>query len=424
MNQNNIIYSKHSNNRLYFDFDDYFITKVDISKQEKFTNIYHFYKKFELEKLGFIKAELVNQDSGMFLKIKKLINSHPHEWTMSMLQDATLFHLKLFEKLYSLNLALKSSSLENITFDFTKPIFSDLTTLSMRDEETLMPLSINEGELKNVVHKILLVIELIQQKKYGIIRQILQESRYFILRKKMIDIFLQNPGLKASWEESVVLHSAKISAKKSFVEQCEYLYDLAASINTLTEDKLNYHVDKNFDLSSTLDLENKQKNIHKIITTHFPETILNISVGSEWISFMAEKERARVISIGTNEYASDIVYRTSKINNLNILSLVMPFSSISTRTSCSMVFALGVLHKLVFEQNMQLDYIFKTLAAVAKNTLILDFVNIPTQAQNISIEIKNNYNIDVIMKCGLKYFNSAKLMDSGVQADKLLVFEK
>ena len=70
---------------------------------------------------------------------------------MSMIRDAIIFHLNLFEKLYSLNLSLKSASLQNIFFDNTKPKFSDLTTLSVRDEETLMPLSISEADLKNAV---------------------------------------------------------------------------------------------------------------------------------------------------------------------------------------------------------------------------------------------------------------------------------
>ncbi|MFA6991533.1 MAG: hypothetical protein WC192_05800, partial [Candidatus Babeliales bacterium] len=129
MNPNNIPISKSINKSLPFELDDWLTKKIDPAKRDHTTNTYQFYKKFNLEELGFIKAELITQNSELLLRIKKHVVTYPNEWTMSMIRDATLFHLNLFEKLYSLNLALKSSSLQNIFFDNTKPKFSYITTL-------------------------------------------------------------------------------------------------------------------------------------------------------------------------------------------------------------------------------------------------------------------------------------------------------
>jgi hypothetical protein len=428
MYQSKIDYPTPYCNDPYFDYEYWNIQYVDKSKQEKFNNIYHFYKKFNLEKIGFIKAELANQDEKMFLKIKKYTRSYPNEWTMSMLKDATLFHLKLFEKLYSLNLALKSSSLQNISFEHTKPIFLDLTTLSMRDEETLLPLSLNEGDLQQVVQKILLVTELFKQKKYQTVRQILEENRRFELRKKINIIFQKNPGIKKNWEEAIITHNNNLGTKNSFIEQCEYLYHLTNSINIFPENKIiPLYKNKNsedFDLNNMSEWTEKQKNIYNLITNYSPKTLLDIGANVGCISCLAEGEGAKVISTDNNESAIDFLYLKAKKYNLKILPLAIPFTSISARLSCDMVLALGILDNLVFTDNIQLEYILKTLATATKKILILEFIYPIIKNQKLSSSEKNTYNIDYIAKTGLKYFQNIQIISSYPQTCKLLIFEK
>ena len=419
MNPNNIPISKHINKGLPFEFDDWLTKKINPLKRDHTINVYQFYKKFNLEELGFIKAELITQNSELLLRIKKHVLTYPNEWTVSMIKDATLFHLKLFEKLYSLNLALKSSSLQNIFFDNTKPKFSDLTTLTIRDEETLLPLSMNDAGLKNTVNKILLFIELIKQNDYSTIRQILQEPNEFILNKKMHEIFSKNKNLQSSWEASEKIHASQLSNKKSFICQCEYLYNLVVNMKIFSVNNSCLSKDNPLLFNNISNWNQKQKNIYQIITNERPNTVLDINASSGWNSFLAEHEGANVIATDIDESTIDNLYQASKKHNLKILSLFMPFSSLSKNVSCDLVLC-PEINNIVSKQNMKLDDIFKILCNVTKKTLVLEFAN--TKEQN---EVNNNlYTIDVTINFGLQYFKTVEILDAHTDSNKLLVFKK
>ena len=47
------------------------IRKIDPIKKDYIANVYHFYKKFNLEEVGFIKAELATQNCDLIFKNKK-----------------------------------------------------------------------------------------------------------------------------------------------------------------------------------------------------------------------------------------------------------------------------------------------------------------------------------------------------------------
>ena len=56
--------------------------------------------------------------------------SYPIEWSPTMFRDATLLYLRLVERLFSLGLTLKDVHPWNILFDFTRPLYVDLTSLT------------------------------------------------------------------------------------------------------------------------------------------------------------------------------------------------------------------------------------------------------------------------------------------------------
>lgn len=419
LNQNNIYEPKRIYKNTYFEPVDWEIRKIDQAKKDNIINAYQFYKKFNLEDLGFIKAELIRQDSDLLLRIKKHTTTYPNEWTLSMIRDATLFHLTLFEKLYSLNLALKSNSLQNIFFDNTNPKFSDLTTLTIRDEETLLPLSMDDAGLKNTVNKILLVIELTKQADYSTIRKILQETNDFILNKKILSMFSKNKELQAAWVASEKVHAAQLNNKKSFVDQCEYLYNLVTNISIFPIKNSYFSKDNPLLLNNSSNWNQKQKGIYQIITNERPNTVLDINAGSGWNSFLAEREGANVIATDNDEEIIDNLYQEAKNQNLKILSLFMPFSSMSKNISCDLVLCPEV-NNIASKHNMKLDDIFRILCNVTNKSLALEFAN--KKEQN---EVNNNsYTIDTIINFGLQYFKTVETLYSCTDSNKLLVFKK
>lgn len=414
MNYGNILLSGSVQHGNFYNCDEWILQKIDPIKQSKLNQAYYFYNKFDLMKLGFVKAELVNKDSNLYLKLKKHVMSYPNEWTLSMIKDATVFHLNLFEKVYSLDLALKSSSLHNVIFDYNKPIFTDLESITTRDEETFLPFRVSDNLFQTIFVKTLVEIELIRLKKLKEMREILSEARYFFASKKISKILLQVPELKDLLDESVKFHKKELYSKKTFIDQCRYLSDLIMSVNLASE----FH---NVQFSSDLvNRKIKQNIIQKVLSEYCPSTVLDIGAKDGQFSFLAAKQGCRVIAIEENDGLIDLIYLQAKKLDLKILPLVIPFNALSYRVSCDFVMCLDLIQRLVVEQKMQMDYIFKTLKDVTKRVLVLEFVG------EVFSDSTNNddYNIDNIKKSGLKYFSKVNVLDSYPVKNKILVFEK
>ena len=155
-------------------------------------------------------------------------------------------------------------------------------------------------------------------------------------------------------------------------------------------------------------------------SSDLPKTVLDINAGAGWNSFLAAREGASVIATDADELAIDNIYKESKNQNLKILSLFMPFSSMSKNIACDLVFCSEV-HDIISKYNMQLDDVFKILSNITKQTLVLDFANKKEQDKLNS----SAYPIDITINYGLQYFKTVEILDTHTDNNnKLLVFKK
>jgi hypothetical protein len=65
--------------------------------------------------------------------------SYPIEWSPTMFRDATLVYLRLIERLYPLGLTLKDVHPWNLLFDFSRPVYVDLTSVTALDAGLPLP---------------------------------------------------------------------------------------------------------------------------------------------------------------------------------------------------------------------------------------------------------------------------------------------
>jgi hypothetical protein len=68
--------------------------------------------------------------TSVFLHRDVPFPSYPIEWSPTMFRDAALLYIRLVERLFSLGLTLKDVHPWNIVFDFTRPLYVDLTSLT------------------------------------------------------------------------------------------------------------------------------------------------------------------------------------------------------------------------------------------------------------------------------------------------------
>jgi hypothetical protein len=171
---------------------------------------------------------------------------------------------------------------------------------------------------------------------------------------------------------------------------------------------------------SSSDLNQKQKLVQQILQTERPNTVLDINTKSGYGALLAEREGAKVIATEADESLIDNLYHKAKAQNLNILSLFMPFSSMSQNVSCDLVLCLDDLDTIASTQKMKLADIFKTFCSVSKKTLILEFTN----TQNQSDLNSSKYTLDTTINFELQYFKTVNVLDSHPNDSKLLVFKK
>jgi SAM-dependent methyltransferase len=225
---------------------------------------------------------------------------------------------------------------------------------------------------------------------------------------------------------------------------------------------ISYYEDKNeaFDIANRSSWENKQKNVYAIISETKPKQVLDLGANTGWFSILAEKLGAEVISTDIDESSIDSLYLYAKKNRLNILPLMIPFDDLTRsiygvsysdsnykdrdfksnplfmpateRLKSEVVLCLGLIHHLVLGEGKELESIFEILSNLTRGTLVLEYVSLedeliqaePTFFRNLGNYSRENYNVDLLIEIGKRYFASVQILDSHPNTRKLLVFSK
>jgi SAM-dependent methyltransferase len=157
------------------------------------------------------------------------------------------------------------------------------------------------------------------------------------------------------------------------------------------------------DFVSTAGWTEKHRSILQILLSKKPHSVLDIGSNRGWYSQLAARNGAQVVSVDFDEPSVAKLFADSAKGCLPILPLVMDFDNLSPamawngsselaaakRLRCDMVFALALVHHLVFTQYMNFERIVIGLSAVALKWLVVEFIGSGDQYVK---EWMNNYH--------------------------------
>jgi len=467
--QNFKILSGYDNRGVVYDNSEHILREINSEFLNYTLEVYNLYKKFELYKYNIVQTEHVFLNNKNFLKHEKYTISYPCEWSANMFKNAVVLHLELFLKLDEYGLTLKDAMPNNIVFDFTKPVFIDfLSILKIEDlkyENWFSSITNASNNISRVTvfekmffSFILIPFVLFGRKNYMQAREMLSDRACNVIGCKMPtwhDLFIKskNQSLFNIYLENFKIYKIyKFKSKNKFLNFCKKNLEFVKSINVTPNksDYLLYYENKkeNFSFQDYDSWKNKQKNVFKILKNLKPKTVLDLGANSGWFSILAEKNGSQVISTDIDESCVDDLYIYSKKNNLNILSLLLSFKDLSKqiygienkvlflkaqdRFQSDLVLCLALFHHLTLGEGMGIDKIFEILSILSLKTLVLEFINLednliknePTFFKNLNKYSTVEYNLDNVIKIGLKFFKSFDVLDSHPDTRKLIVFNK
>jgi len=377
----------YDNRGTVFDGGKYILREINDNYIPEAVELFNNYRKFDLIHYGIVETEF--EQTNNILKHKKHIISYPHEWTINMIKDAILFHLSLLIDLDKFSLTLKDAHLNNILFDFYRPVFVDFLSIIYKNklkEETWLIKNTDSSDLRFIVIDRLFIpyclIPLMSfiNKEYNLGRNLLCErtcncsdkapdwadvnphyiyaffrklfrSLNLIFNNKLINMkdFLIKTGVIKLLKRKLTKCSGKtipynlqmrdvykflnIEKRKDFINFCKELVNIIENIDVTPPYDVsisNYYEDKNedFDIYDQSKWKIKQKNVYSLLKNIQPSRVLDLGTNTGWFSKLAEANGSEVIAIEVDESCIDKLYLDSKKNRLKILPLKMNFNQL------------------------------------------------------------------------------------------------
>ncbi len=468
---------------IVYDAGKFIQRKINSKHFDETMKIYNYYKEYNLEQYNIVKTEVDQHNKS--LKHEKHIISYPHEWTANMFKDAALFHLTLFLNLDKYGLTLKDALPNNIVFDFYKPVFVDFFSILFKNklekEEWL--------DFGNYLDPRFAVFDKMFLPFFMIPLIIMIRKDYSSARKMLSERACNCKGITPSWRDLLSLPQTKSVSgfkeyansmrffknvkinrfsclKKSdgFINFCHYLLELINKTDVTPQRSayVSYYEDKKegFLINNNSEWKDKQKNVHSIISKIQPKRVLDLGANTGWFSILAESQGAEVIATDIDESATDSLYLYSKKNRLKILPLLISFNDLTReiygvidnnpayqdrdfksnplfisaveRLKSDMVLALGLAHHLILGEGNKITNVFEILSKLAKETLVLEFIDIkddliknePSFFKNLNKYTKDTYNLKVFINSCKKYFKNVEVVESHPDTRKILLCKK
>lgn len=332
--------------------------------------------------------------------------SYPYEWSFSQFKEAAILTLKINQLALEYGMILKDASMFNVQFIGCKPIFIDLASFEIYEQDT--PWKAYYQFCKHFYGPLFLAA-----KKNCILPKLLQYFIDGIPLKEVVSLCSWNDFLDSGAFLHLYLHAkgeGKIvnvsKEKKVTKKQLHNIFThLESAITNLTLKKKqtvwdNYNQNNNYDIESQL---------HKVqIIKGFLEQIngqkaLDIGANDGLYSQLLSDKGMYTIVVDIDELAVDRAYKMQHglIHPLQ-MNLVNPTPAIGwnnterksfwDRCHVDIIQALAIVHHLVITHDISFDEIAKKLSSHTK-FLIIEFVDpIDTQVQ-ILLQNKPHHKI-------------------------------
>jgi SAM-dependent methyltransferase len=138
------------------------------------------------------------------------------------------------------------------------------------------------------------------------------------------------------------------------------------------------------------ELEHKLELVRAVLNRYDPVSVVDVGCNTGEFAIEAARHGAKVIAIDSDEQCIELLARRADSESLSILPLVLDFSNPTPsfgwsagqfpaahqRLSGDMVFALALIHHLVFMQRQNFERIIDGLCLYAKRWLVIEYVDI------------------------------------------------
>lgn len=422
---------------------------------------------------GLCPVILSEDEDGVTLRQKRLVIIYPFEWPPSLLKDAAIFVLDLFEELYVYGLVLKDPMPENVLYDFGDFQYVDFGSVipfaELKNERWLWGQLDPQGDggtemlrltfLRNFIFPLLAYHLNKRHVAEYLLKNAAPHMQYPSLSEMQI-LSLLGDGT-AKW--AFFFLKRRLCPASAMIKKCQNLFtnsDYCTTIKRLrkfveslevsySENKGYYQSRKHtLDFASMDKWSQKQKNVLDILKKIQPGRVLDIGCNTGWYSLLAARNGAKVISLDIEISNADILYQKARKQLLPVIPFYSsytqfqqewyPFSrlqpknlSFPDRQKVDMVFCLALLHHMALGDGNSITDLVKFLSRLSSESLLIEYVDWQDQkiAQNTSAAFfyrKNlftakTYSLKALLEEGKKYFKSYELFNSTPQETRTLV---
>lgn len=288
------------------------------------------------------------------------------------------------------------------------------------------------------------------------------KKQKFRLKKFIKQIFSNQENAKA--KTCQIKKLIKLKEKLNFIDFVNKLKTLIQDIDVTIKDSAysSYYKEKKeaYNFQDKSNWQNKQLSVFKALKESHPKTVLDLGANTGWFSILAESLGAKVIAVEIDEASINNLYLYSKQNKYNILPLRLIFQDLeksafgtmpaeeiykdrdfknnplflpaNERLKCDTVLCLALIHHLILGLGIEISEVMRILATLTNSTLVVEYVGFedqliktePSFFPNIGKFSSINYNMDIIIAEGKKYFSTVEILDSHPETRKIFVFKK
>jgi SAM-dependent methyltransferase len=398
----------------------------------------------------------------MVLRHRELpFTTYPYEWCAAMIKDAALLVVDLEIELAQYVLTLQDAHPWNVLFDGAKPVYVDFGSIAPAQANVLWPAydefcrfflyplylmsqgyeriarwllhdyyqGVLKSELMALTHK-----SSLGPTAKGIVMQLLSKAKQCVPRRL-------RPGLR---KLLTLVKSTTLKPLQTKQSRLDFLQQVRREVQGITipspkTDWSDYYNGCFPLFSPSGDWTEKHINMHQVLSDLRPASVLDIGSNRGWYSQLAALGGSQVVAFDVEETCITQLYCDAKENNLPILPLVMDlrnpspayglcnqwFAPAIERLKCDMVFALALVHHLVFREHFNFEQIVDALSVFSKRWLLVEFI--PSDDRYVRewwSEAFSWYTLDNFIDMLKKRFHNVRILPSYPKPRVLLLCEK
>ncbi len=380
---------------------------------------------------------------------KPLPQIPPENWSLSMLRDVAIFHVRLLEDLSQAGLTLKDALPSNYFFTYEGIKLVDFSSIT-KSEEVVNLLWLRNGSNPNHPHPVLRSMFLphfMEPLLRGLLvssdsmRELLKSEQTFSENQQMDTRRLMNLRRNS-------LVAVRFTLKLSLRVKSPMVFNLLLKIIFFVcnlqhpSSYSNYYLDKNENQSTTQNQGwvEKQHSVYELLLKFKPKRVLDLGSNTGWYSKLASENGASVLAADIDEGCITELRSDSSISNRKIIPFYLDLSQEIKQFNnqhrlawfgSDLVLCLGLIHHLILGRGHTFEQVAEILHAYTSSILVLEFVEIDDDKIRSETDFFPNYlssnqgySFNELVKAFQKFFELVEVRESNPKTRQILVFRK